>query len=77
MSQEWLDATLIPIPKKGYLVKCDNWVGIASLDVVGEVLGSFSNSPTGLASSVLPEPQYGCHCSRSCLDSVDSVHQML
>ena len=36
-SQEWLDATLIPIPKKGYLVKCDNWVGIALLDVVGKV----------------------------------------
>ena len=71
-------ATLIPIPKKGYLVKCDNWVGIAFLGVVGKVLASYSNSPAGLlASSVLPEPQYGCRCSRSCLDIVDSVHQML
>ena len=41
--------------KKGYLLKCDNWVGIALLDVVGNVLASYSNSPTGLASSVLPE----------------------
>ena len=68
---------LIPIPKKGYLVKCDNWVGIALLDVVGKVLASYSNSPPGLASSVLPESQYGCGCSRSCSDIIDSVHQML
>ena len=24
-------------PTKGYLLKCDNWVGIALLDVVGKV----------------------------------------
>ena len=72
-----MDATLIPIPKKGYLVKCDNWVGIALLDVVGKVLASYSNSHTELASSVLPESQYGCCYSRSCLDIIDSVHQML
>ena len=76
-SQEWLNATLIPIPKKGYLLECDNWVGIALLDVVGKVLASYSNSPVGLAASVLPESQYGCRCSRSCLDIIDSAHQML
>ena len=32
--QEWVDAILIPIPKKGNLHCCDNWRGIALLDVV-------------------------------------------
>ena len=29
---------LIPIPKKGDLSQCDNWIGIALLDVVGKVV---------------------------------------
>ena len=35
--QEWADAILIPIPKKGNLHCCDNWRGIALLDQVGEL----------------------------------------
>ena len=31
--QKWVDAILIPIPKKGNLCCCDNWWGIALLDV--------------------------------------------
>ena len=37
MPQEWVDAILIPIPKKGNLHCCDNWQGIALLDVMGKV----------------------------------------
>ena len=37
--QEWRDAQLIPIPKKGDLSLCDNWRGISLLDVVGKLLG--------------------------------------
>ena len=36
--KDWSDAVLIPIPKKGDLRKCDNWRGIALLDVVGKVV---------------------------------------
>ena len=32
------DAVLVPIPKKGDLSNCDNWRGIALLDVVGKVV---------------------------------------
>ena len=32
---DWCNATLIPVPKKGDLKKCDNWRGIGLLDVVG------------------------------------------
>ena len=35
----WKDADLVPIPKKGDLSICDNWRGIALLDVAGKVVG--------------------------------------
>lgn len=35
---DWCDAVLVPIPKKGDLSLCDNWRGIALLDVVGKVV---------------------------------------
>ena len=38
--REWANATLVPIPKKGNLTNCDNWRGIALLDVVGKVMAS-------------------------------------
>ena len=34
--QAWRDAELVPVPKKGDLTVCDNWQGIARLDVVGK-----------------------------------------
>ena len=36
--KEWTDAVLIPIPKKGDLSNCNNWRGIALLEVVGKVV---------------------------------------
>jgi hypothetical protein len=36
--KDWSDAVLVPIPKKGDMRKCDNWRGIALLDVVGKVI---------------------------------------
>ena len=33
---DWKNAEVVPIPKKGDLLHCDNWHGI-SLDVVGKV----------------------------------------
>ena len=35
--QDWRDALLVPVPKKGDLSLCDNWRGISLLDVVGKV----------------------------------------
>ena len=40
-SEEWRDAMLVPIPKKGDLMLCDNWWGISLLDVVGKLPNSF------------------------------------
>ena len=36
--RNWVNAVLVPIPKKGDLRNCDNWRGIALLDVVGKVM---------------------------------------
>ena len=35
--QEWKDALIVPIPKKGDLSSCDNWRGISLLDVGGKL----------------------------------------
>ena len=35
---DWCDAVIVPIPKKGDLKQCDNWRGVALLDVVGKVV---------------------------------------
>ena len=36
--EDWKDAVIVPIPKKGNLKECDNWRGINLLDVVGKLL---------------------------------------
>ena len=36
---EWRDALVVPVPKRGDLNVCDNWRGISLLDVVGKLLG--------------------------------------
>ena len=35
--EDWRDAVVVPIPKKGDLKLCDNWRGISLLDVAGKV----------------------------------------
>ena len=34
--KDWVDALLIPVPKKGDLSVCDNWRGISLLEVCGK-----------------------------------------
>ena len=40
--KDWMDAEIVPIPKKGDLRYCDNWRGISLLDVIGKLLGRMS-----------------------------------
>ena len=57
---EWVDAILIPIPKKGNLHCCDNWRGIALQDMVGKVAARIVKTRLQtLAEQVLPETQCG------------------
>ena len=66
------------IPKKGDLAKCDNWRGIALLDVVGKVLARVIQTRLQeVASGFLPESQCGFRRGRSCSDMIFSVRQLL
>ena len=58
--QEWVDAILVSIPKKGNLHSCDNWREIALLDVVGKLVARIVQSRLQIeAEQELPESQCG------------------
>ena len=76
--QDWSDAVLIPIPKKGDLTSCDNWRGIALLDVVGKVVARLLQGRLQkLAEEELPESQCGFRKGRSCTDMIFMVRQLV
>ena len=66
---DWRDAIIVPIPKKGDLTSCDNWRGIALLDVVGKVLAKI------IQRTELPESQCGFREGRGCSDIDFMVRQ--
>ena len=74
---EWANALLIPIPKKGDLRKCDNWRGIAPLDVVGKVVAWILQARLQeLAEDVISESQCGFRRECSCTDMIFTIRQM-
>ena len=76
--QEWADAILIPIPKKGNLHCCDNWWGIALLDVVGKLAARIvQNRLQSIAERELPESQCGFRQGRGCTDMIFVVRQLV
>ena len=76
--QDWRDAVLIPIPKKGDLSRCDNWRGIALLEVVGKLVARVvQNRLQVLAEDELPESQCGFRRNRGCADAIFSVRQLV
>ena len=76
--QDWRDAELVPIPKKGDLSRCDNWRGIALVDVVGQVVGRLiQNRLQELAEDVLPETQCGFRRGRLCTDQIFAASQVV
>ena len=76
--QEWADATIIPIPKKGNLSDCNNWRGIALPDVVGKVVARVIQERLQRpAEQELPESQCGFRKGRSCSDMIFTVGQLM
>ena len=68
---------LIPIHKKGNLHCCDNWWGIALLDVIGKVVVRVNQGRLHkLAERVLPEFQCGLRRGHGCTDMVFTVRQL-
>ena len=75
--KKWMDAVIIPIPKKGNLSSCDNWRGIALLEIVGKVAASvIQGRLQRLAERELPDSQCGFRKSRSCTDTTFVVRQL-
>ena len=76
--QDWIDAVLIPIPKKGDLCNCDNSRGIALLDVVGKVVATILQKRLQVsAEQELPESQCGFRKGRSCTDMIFVFCQLM
>ena len=76
--QDWKDAVVVPIPKKGNLNHCDNWRGISLLDVVGKLFGRILQERLQvLAESLLPESQCGFRKGRGCTDMIYVARQLL
>ena len=76
--REWADAILVPIPKKGNLRNCDNWRGIALLDVVGKVVAKILQERLQqVAEEELPESQCGFRKGRGCADMFFTIRQFV
>ena len=69
---------IILIPKKGNLEVCNNWHGIALLDVVEKLLARLvQNCLREVAEEILPESQCGFRQSRGCTDMIFVVRQCI
>ena len=70
VTQEWCDALMVPVPKKGDLTRCDNWRGISLLEVAGKVFAKTLQSRLQQLAEerVLPESQCGFRKGRGCAD---------
>ena len=76
--QQWVDAILVPVPKKGELSLFDNWRGISLLDVVGKVAAKVVQGRLqDLVESVMPESQFGFRKGRGCTDMIYIVQQLV
>ena len=69
---------LVPIPQKGNLSKCDNWRGIALLDVVGKVVARIIQERLlSLAEEEQQESQCGFRKGRGCSDMIFTVRHLV
>ena len=69
--QEWKDALVVPIPKKGDLSQCDNCRGISLLDVGGKLFSKIIQQRLlTVAEKVLFDSQCGFRAGRGCIDMI-------
>ena len=74
--KDWADVG--PHPKKGDFKSCDNWKGIALLDVIEKVVARvLQERLQELAEEELPESQCGFRKARSCTDMIFVVCQLV
>ncbi len=69
---------MVPIAKKGNISNCDNWRGIAFLDVVGKVAARVLQKRLHeLGTDELRELQCGFRKGRSFTDMIFTVRQLV
>ena len=76
--KEWVDAILVPLPKKGDLSDLNNWRGIALLSVLGKLFAKvLTQRLNALAERVLPESQCGFRAGRGSTDMVHALRMVM
>ena len=76
--QDWRDAVIVPVPKKGNLQSCDDWRGISLLDVVGKVLGCIIQDRLQVIAEVLlADSQCRFRKGRGCVDMIFVARQLM
>ena len=69
--QEWRDAIIIPIHKKGCRTECGNYRGISLLSVVGKIYARIvSDRSKVLTNALVMDEQGGFRAGRGCIDQV-------
>ena len=75
---EWRDALVVPVLKRGDLNVCDDWRGISLLDVAGKLLGRIlQERRQRVAERVLPDSQCGFCQGRGCVDMIFAARQLV
>jgi exonuclease III len=76
--QEWKEAAIVPLYKKGDPRVCDNYRGISLLNVFGKVYARLLlNRISGHVEQKLLENQCGFRPARSCADHIFSMRQLM
>ncbi len=76
--QDWKDALIVPIPKKGDLSYTDNWRGISLLDVVGKLFAkTIQGRLQTMAEEMLLDSQCGFRRGRGCVDMIFGARQLI
>ena len=69
--QEWREAIIIPIYKKGCRTECSNYRGISLLSVVGKIYARIvSDRLKVLTNALVMDEQGGFRTGRGCIDQV-------
>lgn len=75
--QDWRDAVIIPLPKKGDRQLCSNWRGISLLSVAGKAFVKIiERRLSKFAEKRLSESQAGFRSKRGCIDMVFVARQL-
>ena len=75
---DWKNAEVVPIPKRGDFLCCDNWRGISLLDVVQKGFARVIRERLQvIAKCVLQESQSGFRKARGSCDMIFVARQLL